>query len=169
MLYSNVLFVTFTAKSTKNDQGSTGVLCDIDGVLLRGRQLIPGAKEAIQILYKENIPVVFLTNQGLQLEEEKAESLSKIFQIRVIFKLIHLSSRHLIINDKQTKQCLLVAPSCLNTTVIYFQVKPEQVVLSHSPMRLYKSLHEKFVLVLGQQNIHATAYSYPLEKWNVII
>ena len=42
-------------------------------------------------------------------------------------------------------------------------MKPEQVVLSHSPMHMYKdwNLLEKFVLVLGQQNIHLTAKSYP--------
>ncbi|CAB3979605.1 Hypothetical predicted protein [Paramuricea clavata] len=102
-------FRHFCCTKLKRKQGFSGVLCDIDGVLLRGRQLIPGARESIKTLYDQNIPVVFLTNQGLQLETDKAESLSDIFDI---------------------------------------QVKPEQVVLSHSPMRLNKDLLDKFVLVL---------------------
>ena len=110
----------FSFTRVKEKESFAGVLCDIDGVLLRGRQRIPGARESIKSLYDRNIPVVFLTNQGLQLEKEKAESLSQIFDI---------------------------------------QVKPEQVVLSHSPMRLYKDLLDKFVLVLGQQNICGTAKS----------
>ena len=73
----------FCGTEVKRNKGFAGVLCDIDGVLLRGRNIIPGAKESIQILYDKNIPVIFLTNQGLQLETEKAESLSEIFNIQV--------------------------------------------------------------------------------------
>lgn len=75
---------TICCTKIESKQCFAGVLCDIDGVLLRGRKLIPGARESIKTLYDKNIPVVFLTNQGLQLEQEKAESLSEIFDIQVI-------------------------------------------------------------------------------------
>lgn len=78
----------------RRKQGFAGVLCDIDGVLLRGRQLIPGAKTSIKTLYDNNIPVVFLTNQGLQLETDKADNLSQIFDIEVGNWLIHLTFFH---------------------------------------------------------------------------
>jgi ribonucleotide monophosphatase NagD (HAD superfamily) len=74
----------FCCTKLKGKEAFSGVLCDIDGVLLRGRHPIPGARESIKTLYEKNIPVVFLTNQGLQLETEKAESLSQIFDIQVI-------------------------------------------------------------------------------------
>jgi ribonucleotide monophosphatase NagD (HAD superfamily) len=81
-------FRHFRCTKLKRKQGFSGVLCDIDGVLLRGRQLIPGARESIKTLYDQNIPVVFLTNQGLQLETDKAESLSEIFDIQVLNKVV---------------------------------------------------------------------------------
>lgn len=33
--------------------------------------------------------------------------------------------------------------------------------MSQSPLRLCSSLHDKFVLVLGQKDIKDTAFSYP--------
>ena len=74
----------FCNTEAKRKQSFAGVLCDIDGVLLRGRQLIPGARESMKTLYEKNIPVVFVTNQGLQLEAEKAKSLSEILDIQVL-------------------------------------------------------------------------------------
>lgn len=53
-----------------------GVLLDIDGVLVRGRNPIPGAKEALGLLQKSDVPTVFLTNGGLEMEKELAEHLS---------------------------------------------------------------------------------------------
>lgn len=105
---------------SKSRTVNSGVLCDIDGVLLRGREVLAGAREAIQALYQQHLPVLFLTNQGLQSEKEKAFNLSK-----------HLN----------------------------LKVKPEQIVLSHSPLRLCPKLHDKSVLALGQQNIKETAFS----------
>ena len=61
----------------------SGVLCDIDGVLLRGRKVLAGATESIKVLYEKRIPVLFVTNQGLQCEEEKAFNLSQTLRIKV--------------------------------------------------------------------------------------
>ena len=74
----------FCCTEVKRKRSFAGVLCDIDGVLLRGRQLIPGARESMKTLYEKNIPVVFVTNQGLQLETDKAQSLSEILDIQVL-------------------------------------------------------------------------------------
>ena len=55
---------------------SFGVLLDIDGVLIRGRNPIPGAREALEMLRQSEIPTVFLTNGGCESEKEAAERLS---------------------------------------------------------------------------------------------
>ena len=55
---------------------SFGVLLDIDGVLVRGRNPIPGAREALEMLRQSEVPTVFLTNGGCELEKEAAERLS---------------------------------------------------------------------------------------------
>ena len=61
-----------------------GVLLDIDGVLVRGRKPIPGAREALEMLRQSDVPTVFLTNGGCESEKEAAERLSdKIgFEVR---------------------------------------------------------------------------------------
>ncbi|HYG33553.1 MAG TPA: HAD-IIA family hydrolase [Clostridia bacterium] len=45
---------------------ATSVLCDMDGVLYRGRALIKGAQEFVDRLLQERIPFLFLTNNSEQ-------------------------------------------------------------------------------------------------------
>lgn len=63
---------------------SFGVLLDIDGVLVRGRKAIPGAREALEILQQSDVPTVFLTNAGSESEKEAAERLSDKIGFEVI-------------------------------------------------------------------------------------
>lgn len=107
--------------SPKTAVPSFGVLLDIDGVLVRGRKPIPGAREALEMLRQSEVPTVFLTNGGCESEKEAAERLS----------------------DK-----------------IGFEVKEEQMVLSHTPLKMYDWLHHKNVLVSGQQNIKEIVQGY---------
>ncbi|XP_051804128.1 haloacid dehalogenase-like hydrolase domain-containing 5 [Acanthochromis polyacanthus] len=92
-----------------------GVLFDVDGVLLRGRSVLPGARQAIRKLLDQNnnflFPVVFVTNAGSCQRRDKAEQLSNLLDV---------------------------------------QITPEQVVLSHSPLQMMKSFHDRCVLVCGQ-------------------
>ncbi len=61
-----------------------GVALDIDGVILRGGQLIPGAVEAVQLLLQKQIPLVFVTNGGGMREEMKAHELSKKLGVDIL-------------------------------------------------------------------------------------
>ncbi|XP_063785395.1 haloacid dehalogenase-like hydrolase domain-containing 5 isoform X2 [Pseudophryne corroboree] len=92
-----------------------GLLFDIDGVLVRGRNPIPGAAEAFGKLLDRSgqlaVPVVFVTNAGNCLRQERAAELSKL---------------------------------------LGFQVSDDQVILSHSPLRIFHQFHSKCVLVTGQ-------------------
>ena len=64
-----------------------GVLFDIDGVLTRGKNVIPAAKKAMKKITDSNgefiVPTVFVTNAGNTLRKYKAEALSKLFDINV--------------------------------------------------------------------------------------
>lgn len=42
------------------------------------------------------------------------------------------------------------------------QVSPEQVILSHSPLRLFSQFHQKCMLVAGQGPVEENARKYPL-------
>ena len=52
-----------------------GFILDIDGTILRGNQVIPGAEEAIAELRRQGHPVVFVTN-ALESPREQAERLT---------------------------------------------------------------------------------------------
>ncbi|XP_067163050.1 haloacid dehalogenase-like hydrolase domain-containing 5 [Apteryx mantelli] len=99
-----------------------GFLFDIDGVLVRGSQVIPAARDAFRALSdargRLRVPVVFLTNAGNCLRKAKAEELSRALGL---------------------------------------QVSPEQVILSHSPLRLFSQFHQKCVLVAGQGPVEENA------------
>ncbi|NXO19823.1 HDHD5 hydrolase, partial [Cisticola juncidis] len=94
---------------------SFGFLFDIDGVLVRGRTPIPAARTAFQKLVNPQgqflVPVVFVTNAGNCLRQDKAEQLSHLLGV---------------------------------------PISQDQVMMSHSPLRMFKRYHEKCVLVSGQ-------------------
>ncbi|KAI5853705.1 HAD superfamily hydrolase-like protein [Tricharina praecox] len=61
---------------------------DIDGVLLAGGEVIPGAKEAMRVLNGENpdgikVPYIFVTNGGGKTEQERCLDLSKQLGVSV--------------------------------------------------------------------------------------
>jgi HAD superfamily hydrolase (TIGR01456 family) len=57
------------------------VAFDVDGVLLRGKEPIPGAADALRKLQQNNIPYVFVTNGGGCLESEKAAQISSVLGV----------------------------------------------------------------------------------------
>ncbi|NWU33110.1 HDHD5 hydrolase, partial [Hylia prasina] len=94
---------------------SFGFLFDIDGVLVRGKTPIPAARTAFQKLVNSQgqflVPVVFVTNAGNCLRQDKADQLSHLLGV---------------------------------------PISQDQVMMSHSPLRMFKRYHEKCVLVSGQ-------------------
>lgn len=108
--------------SCGNHDNGVGLLFDIDGVILRGRKLIPAAKDALMQLCdsegKFAVPTVFVTNAGNTLCKTKADQLSSILDM---------------------------------------QIDQDQVMLSHSPLRMFQEYHDKCVLLSGQGPIEEIA------------
>lgn len=67
-----------------------GLLFDIDGVIVRGKRILPSAREAFNLLVdssgKFRVPTVFVTNAGNALRNDKAEQLSEWLEIEVCAK-----------------------------------------------------------------------------------
>ncbi|KAI5281026.1 hypothetical protein KEM54_003440, partial [Ascosphaera aggregata] len=62
---------------------------DVDGVLLRGKEAIPEAKEALKVLNGQNdfgirIPFFLVTNSGGKTEEERCQELSGLLDTRIL-------------------------------------------------------------------------------------
>ena len=98
---------------------------DIDGVIVRGKNILPSAPEAFSLLYNKEeeqwrVPSIFVTNAGNTLRQEKADKLSDWLQV---------------------------------------PVTEDQVVMSHSPLKMFTEYHSKHVLVMGQGAVHHIASS----------
>jgi len=90
-----------------------GMVLDVDGVLVRGSEIVPGACEALQEMQRENIPFVFMTNGGGYTEEFKAKQYESKFGITV---------------------------------------DPDQVIVSHTPMKLLADKHkDDKILLVGKR------------------
>ncbi|KAL8602856.1 hypothetical protein ACOMHN_056350 [Nucella lapillus] len=104
--------------------GRFGFLFDIDGVIVRGKKLLPSAREAFQLLTDEHghfqVPALFVTNAGNALRCKKAHQLSQWLGINVT---------------------------------------EDQVVMSHSPLRMFQQFHERHVLINGQGPIKEIAHN----------
>ncbi|CAF3671641.1 unnamed protein product [Rotaria sordida] len=110
-----------------------GLLFDIDGVLMRGRKLLPYTRDAFQSLVKTTgefrIPTVFVTNAGNELRSSKAAKLTQILEI---------------------------------------PIAPEQVILAHSPLKLFTKFHKKHCLISGQGPIAEIAKDLGFTKVTTI-
>ena len=72
-----------------------GFMFDIDGVIVRGKKLLPGVRTAFSKLVDRNgkfrVPVVFATNAGNQLRQRKAEQLSEWTNLKVSIEELYIS------------------------------------------------------------------------------
>lgn len=50
----------------KNFERKKGFLCDMDGVIYHGNRLLPGVKEFVDWLYKEEKEFLFITNSSMK-------------------------------------------------------------------------------------------------------
>lgn len=69
-----------------------GFCFDIDGVLLRGYELLPRAREALLRLAQARIPFLLVTNGGGEVEWRKALALSKVLGVRIHPEQLVISS-----------------------------------------------------------------------------
>lgn len=75
-----------------------GFLIDMDGVIYRGGELIPGADQLIHRLLQEEIPFLFLTNNSQRTRRDVAMKLSRL--------AIKVSERHIFTCAMSTAQFL---------------------------------------------------------------
>lgn len=59
-------------------QEKKGFICDMDGVIYHGNRLLPGVKEFVEWLYKENKKFLFLTNSSQSTPKELQMKLDRM-------------------------------------------------------------------------------------------
>jgi len=120
----------FSSSSPLSLSPSFGIMFDIDGVIVRGKTVLPSAPEAFKMLVDRKtkdwrIPTIFVTNAGNSLRIDKANQLSNWLNVKVT---------------------------------------EEQVVMAHSPLKMFTEYHNKHVLVMGQGPVGQIAHSLGFSK-----
>lgn len=82
---------TSSISSFSSKSSTFGVVFDVDGVLLRGKKAITGAKEVLQDLQRHNIPYAIMTNGGGYLESKKAKQIADIIGVNIPSSLLCMS------------------------------------------------------------------------------
>lgn len=101
---------------------SIAAAIDIDGVIVKGGTLIPGADKAIQKLVDEKIPFVFVSNGGGSLESKKAEDLSDKLKVSISpdqIILCHTPFQALVEQYKEAPILILGKDECIEVAKSY--------------------------------------------------
>lgn len=93
--------ITRTAGASIGSKRFKSVVFDIDGVLLKGKNPIPQAPQALKLLDQANIPFIFLTNGGGLKESERVKFLSEALDYPL--KLEQLIQSHTPMRDLTLK------------------------------------------------------------------
>ena len=59
-------------------RGKKGFICDMDGVIYKGNQLLPGVREFVDWLYRKNKEFLFLTNSSAKTPKELQQKLGRL-------------------------------------------------------------------------------------------
>lgn len=116
--------------SSKSKSPRFGLIFDIDGVLVRGKQVLPGVQNTFRKKLTNGdgkfvVPTVFVTNAGNSLAADKAKQLSDWLGVEVI---------------------------------------EDQVVMSHTPIKMLRKYHAKNILVSGQGPMQEIAKKLGFKK-----
>lgn len=85
------------------------VICDLDGVIYRGRQAIPGAAAALRRLQSGGYPVVFVTNNSSRTPAQVAEKILIVLGVEVASEAILTSAMAAVsVLPEEVKKCMVI-------------------------------------------------------------
>jgi len=98
-----------------------GIIFDIDGVLVKGKNVLPETLKTLKLLHTLHIPFMFLTNGGGKTEKKKAQELSQRFQIPIHEEQVVLghSPMRTIPDEIKNKIVLVIGPGILLLLLLY--------------------------------------------------
>lgn len=131
-----------------------GFICDMDGVLYHGNQLIPGAKEFVEWLNKEGKNFLFLTNSS---ERSPLELRQKLGRMGLDVEESHFYTSALATADFIRNQCPNGSVYCIGEAGLHNalyeagismnDVNPDYVVVGETQTYNYQSITKAVRLV----------------------
>ena len=140
-----------------------GFICDMDGVIYRGNQLLPGVKEFVNWLNREGKKFLFLTNSS---ERSPKELQQKLFRMGLSVGEEHFYTSALATArflSRQMPGCtayVIGAPGLLNALydcgITMNDVDPDYVIVGESATYNFEMISKAVRLVLGGARLIAT-------------
>ena len=140
-----------------------GFICDMDGVIYRGNQLLPGVKEFVDWLNRENKKFLFLTNSS---ERSPKELRQKLMRMGLDVGEEHfytsaLATAHFL--SRQAPGCtafVIGAPGLLNALydcgITMNDVDPDYVIVGETASYNYEVISKAVRLVMNGARLIAT-------------
>ncbi len=146
-----------------NLRSKDGFICDMDGVIYHGNQLLPGVREFIDWLYKNNKRFLFLTNSSERSPRELQQKLKRL-GLDVAEEHFYTSAlATAMFLDSQRPGCsayVIGEPGLINALynvgITMNEVNPDYVVLGETHSYAYEKIERAIQLVLGGARLIGT-------------
>lgn len=141
----------------------TGYLIDMDGVIYRGAQLLPGAIEFIDSLKASSTPFLFLTNNSARTPKDFVAKLAHL-GLKVSWKNFYTAAHctaDFLVRQQPTCSAFIIGEGGLNVAlaeagIAFDSTRPDFVVVGEGRLLNYDSLELAVRCVAGGSRLVAT-------------
>ncbi len=141
----------------------SGFICDMDGVIYHGNKVLPGVKEFIQWLQKENKRFLFLTNSS---ERSQRELQDKLARMGILVEMEHFYTSALatasFLHSQKSKGSAYVIGEAGLLNALYDigyrmnNVDPDYVVMGEARSYSYEKIEQAVNLVINGAKLIGT-------------
>ena len=140
-----------------------GYLIDMDGVIYKGSQLIPGAKEFVQQLQSKNIPFMFLTNNSERSPRDLVAKLDHL-GLRVSWKNFYTAAHctaDFLIRQRPKSSAFVIGEGGLlialqEAGIAFDSIKPDYVVVGEGRLFNFELTEKAMRLIEKGSRLIAT-------------
>ncbi len=140
-----------------------GFICDMDGVIYRGNQLLPGVKEFVEWMDREGKAFLFLTNSSERSPKELKQKLGRMGLVvgEEHFYTSALATAHFLSRQKPGCTAYVIgAPGLINALyeqgIIMNDVDPDYVIVCETVNYNYEVIAKAVQLVLHVERLIST-------------
>lgn len=140
-----------------------GIICDMDGVIYHGNQLLPGAKEFVDWLRKENKRFLFLTNSSEKTPLELSQKLARMgLEVsKEHFYNSALATASFIKSQKPNASVFCIGEGALQYAIYEAglpmnDINPDYVVMGETNNYNYQSITKAIQLVINGARLIGT-------------